>query len=96
MNSGYNIYQSAVGSDASTVEAHINTTFFRREFFNLGELEVPSEDGEVSKLLENKSVAGGDLQILGATISESPQMMQTAQLMHVLGLETLARMHSKK
>lgn len=89
VNSGYNIFQSAVGSDAGTVEAHINTTFFRREFFILGELEVPSEDGEVSKLLENKSVAGGDLQILGATISRESSEDADRTINACVGLRNL-------
>jgi hypothetical protein len=69
VSSGYGIFQLATNGEANSVEAQIDTTFFRREFFNLGEVDVPSEDGEVSKLLVNKNVAGGDLQILGAAVS---------------------------
>ena len=66
------IYKSSVGGDPESVEAQIDTTFFRREFFNLGEVEVPEEDGGVSTYTDHKDVAGGDLKILGATIARAP------------------------
>ncbi|MDB2529576.1 hypothetical protein N9X46_02410 [Paracoccaceae bacterium] len=70
VNCGYgNIFQSAADGEANSVEAQIDTTFFRREFFNLGEVEVPADDGEVARLVVSKNVAGGDLKILGATVA---------------------------
>lgn len=66
------IYKSAVSDQPDSVEAQIDITFFRREFFNLGEIEVPTDDGGVSSIGEHKDVAGGDLKILGATITRAP------------------------
>ena len=89
VNSGYNIFQSATGGGANSVEAHIDTTFFRREFFNLGEIEVPAQDGEVSKLAKSKNVAGGDLQILGATVSREPSEDADRTINTCVGLRNL-------
>jgi hypothetical protein len=46
---------------------------FRREFFNLGDLDVPSGENEVSQLSTHTDVAGGALKILGATIRRKPE-----------------------
>lgn len=66
------IYKNAVNNAPDSVEAQIDTTFFRREFFNLGEIDVPTEDAGVSSFADHKEVAGGDLKILGATIARAP------------------------
>jgi len=89
VSSGYGIFHSATNGDPSSVEAHIDTTFFRREFFNLGELDVPSEDGQVTQLTSTKNVAGGDLQILGATISRDASEDADRNLNTSVGLRNL-------
>ena len=83
------IYKSSVDSDPASVEAQIDATFFRREFFNLGEIDVPEEDGGVSSFTDHKDVAGGDLKILGATIARAPSDDADRSVECCVGLRSL-------
>lgn len=83
------IYKSAVSDQPDSVEAQIDTTFFRREFFNLGEIEVPADDGGVSSIGDHKDVAGGDLKILGATITRAPSDDADRSVEACVGLRNL-------
>ena len=83
------IYKSAVSDHPDSVEAQIDTTFFRREFFNLGEIDVPADDGGVSFIEDHKDVAGCDLKILGATISRAPSDDADRSVEACVGLRNL-------
>ena len=70
---GYSFHESAFGQDASSISAQVDLTLFRREFFNLGEFDVPKEEKSCIQLTKHQDVAGGHLAILGATLFRHKQ-----------------------
>jgi len=73
VRAGYNVLGVAIGGDPSTVKAQIDVTALGREFFTLGELEVPTSEKEVATINDHKEVSGGTLKILGATLKRYPK-----------------------
>ncbi len=65
-------HENSFGGDQESVQAQVDLTLFRREFFNLGELSIPKNPDEHAFLDTHKEVAGGDLKILGASIKRLP------------------------
>jgi len=73
VRAGYNVISPAIDGDPTSVKAQIDVTALGREFFNLGELDVPASENEVTIITDHKEVAGGSLKILGATLKRYPK-----------------------
>lgn len=65
-----NIFRSLLGDNVQNVSAHVDVTFFTKEFAVLGEFSVPEADGDASVVPSTMKVGG--IQILGASIIREP------------------------
>lgn len=65
-----NIFRSLLGDDVENVSAHVDVTFFTKQFAVLGEFQVPQTDGGASVVSSTTEIGG--IQIVGASIIREP------------------------